>query len=189
MMTPYWLLIRNHPYPPVGVVWQDRRGVIRILRIVLPSPQETAEAKIRMLFPAGRPGVCPEITETANRIAAFLAGKAVRLSLTLAALDTCSPFQQQVLEKEYAVRRGRVTNYGRLALSLGCPGSARAVGNALARNPFPLLVPCHRAVRADGSLGGFQGGTAMKRKLLAAEGILFDAGGRVRPDCFQPPPT
>jgi len=52
------------------------------------------------------------------------------------------------------------------------------VGNALATNPFPLIVPCHRAVRSDGSLGGFQGGPAMKRALLEREGIAFDRAGR-----------
>jgi methylated-DNA-[protein]-cysteine S-methyltransferase len=49
------------------------------------------------------------------------------------------------------------------------------VGNALATNPFPIIIPCHRAIRSDGSLGGFQGATAMKRALLEREGIVFDA--------------
>jgi methylated-DNA-[protein]-cysteine S-methyltransferase len=48
------------------------------------------------------------------------------------------------------------------------------VGMALARNPFPIIIPCHRAIRADGSLGGYQGGLAMKRQLLEMEGITFD---------------
>jgi len=56
---------------------------------------------------------------------------------------------------------------------LGTPGAGRAVGNALARNPFPLVIPCHRAVRSDGALGGYQGGVQMKRKLLALEGVAF----------------
>jgi methylated-DNA-[protein]-cysteine S-methyltransferase len=62
---------------------------------------------------------------------------------------------------------------------LGKPSAARAVGRALATNPFPIIIPCHRAVRSDGSLGGYQGGLAMKRALLEMEGVEFDARGRV----------
>jgi alkylated DNA nucleotide flippase Atl1 len=58
----------------------------------------------------------------------------------------------------------------------------RAVGTALARNPFPLVVPCHRAVRSDRTLGGFQGGLEMKRALLEMEGVEFDSKNRVQPD-------
>ena len=65
------------------------------------------------------------------------------------------------------------------AAGVGRPAAARAAGTALATNPFPIVVPCHRAVRADGSPGGYQGGPAMKRALLALEGVRFDAAGRV----------
>ncbi|HUT21711.1 MAG TPA: MGMT family protein, partial [Anaerolineae bacterium] len=57
--------------------------------------------------------------------------------------------------------------------------AARAVGNALARNPFPLVIPCHRAIRAGGTLGGYQGGSGMKRALLEIEGVQFSGEGRV----------
>jgi len=62
---------------------------------------------------------------------------------------------------------------------LGKQNGARAVGNALANNPFPLIVPCHRAIRADRQLGGYQGGLQMKLGLLKNEGIAFDDAGRV----------
>jgi methylated-DNA-[protein]-cysteine S-methyltransferase len=57
--------------------------------------------------------------------------------------------------------------------------AARAVGNALANNPFPIIVPCHRAIRSDGHLGGFQGGFHMKKVLLENEGVKTDEKGRV----------
>jgi methylated-DNA-[protein]-cysteine S-methyltransferase len=62
---------------------------------------------------------------------------------------------------------------------LGKPNGARAVGNALANNPFPLIVPCHRAIRSDRHLGGYQGGLEMKRALLKKESITFDKSDRV----------
>jgi methylated-DNA-[protein]-cysteine S-methyltransferase len=98
----------------------------------------------------------------------------------LIALEDCSVFQRRVLLAEYAIPRGWVSTYGRIAAALGRPGGARAVGRALATNPFPLVIPCHRAVRAGGDLGGYQGGVAMKRALLTFEGVEFTEGGKVR---------
>jgi methylated-DNA-[protein]-cysteine S-methyltransferase len=66
---------------------------------------------------------------------------------------------------------GHVVTYGELARRSGCPGGARAVGQAIARNPLPLVVPCHRVVAAGG-LGGYGGGLPLKRRLLALEGAL-----------------
>ncbi|MBE9507936.1 MAG: MGMT family protein, partial [Chloroflexi bacterium] len=68
---------------------------------------------------------------------------------------------------------------GRIARHLGVKGGARAVGRALARNPFPIVIPCHRAIRSNGELGGYQGGLEMKRALLEGEGIEFTQRGKV----------
>jgi methylated-DNA-[protein]-cysteine S-methyltransferase len=83
------------------------------------------------------------------------------------------------LRAEHAIPRGSVSTYGLIAAHVGVPGGARAVGNALAGNPFPLIVPCHRAIRSDLHLGGFQSGAEMKMALLEKEGIKFDSTGRV----------
>ena len=73
---------------------------------------------------------------------------------------------------------GKVTTYGAIAKAMGVPGAARAVGQALGANPNPVMVPCHRVVRADGALGGYSGGRgpATKVKLLAREGVQVSAG-------------
>jgi len=98
--------------------------------------------------------------------------------LSLLDWEVCPLFQQRVLRAEARIPRGRVSTYGRIAAHLSVPRAARAVGNALALNPFPLIIPCHRTVRSDGSLGGFQGGLAMKRRLLELEGIAFAFSGK-----------
>ncbi len=72
--------------------------------------------------------------------------------------------------------------YGGLAARLGVPGAGRAVGNVMARNPFPLIIPCHRVVGSDRGLHGFGGGLAMKKTLLTMEGVAFDGRGRVLPE-------
>ena len=86
-----------------------------------------------------------------------------------------SAWDRRVLEGARTVRRGEATSYGRLARRIGAPGAARAVGAALGRDPFWLLIPCHRVVAGDGSIGGYGGGPdalEVKRDLLALEGVL-----------------
>ena len=88
-------------------------------------------------------------------------------------LSFVSPFEQAVLAACRAIPRGEVRTYADLAAAVGRPGAARAVGNAMRRNPVPLLVPCHRVVRRDGTIGQYSmGGPEMKRRLLQLEGAL-----------------
>jgi methylated-DNA-[protein]-cysteine S-methyltransferase len=80
-----------------------------------------------------------------------------------------TPFQRAVWEATRRIPHGQTRSYGWVAQQLGKPGAARAVGQALGRNPFPIIVPCHRVLAADGGLGGFSGGLEMKRLLLELE--------------------
>lgn len=94
-------------------------------------------------------------------------------------LTEVSPFQRLVLTTLLRhVPVGGVVTYAALAELMGRPGSARAVGRALATNPFPLLIPCHRVVRADGRIGAFLGGTDAKTWLLAHEGHVLEPGSQ-----------
>jgi len=106
-----------------------------------------------------------------NKLAAYLAGRA---TLEDVEIDTClmTAFQKKVLLELRDVPYGSVVTYGELAHRIGKPGAARAVGGALARNPIPLVLPCHRVIASDGSLGGFSSpeGVAAKARLLALEG-------------------
>lgn len=74
------------------------------------------------------------------------------------------------------IPKGKVTTYREVARSLGCPKAYRAVGNALARNPRPLKIPCHRVVRSDGRLGGYRLGSRRKARLLVDEGVEIKDG-------------
>ncbi|MGB7054869.1 MAG: MGMT family protein [bacterium] len=117
-----------------------------------------------------------------TRMSNLLQGMQVVLSLDMLDWSITYPFQQRVLRMEHRIPRGMVSTYGRLARKLGHPHAARAVGTALARNPFPIIIPCHRTIRSDRSLGGYAGGLAMKRELLGLEGLEFDRQGRVLTD-------
>ncbi len=84
-------------------------------------------------------------------------------------MTAVSGFTRLVLEEVRRVRYGRTVSYQQLASALGSARAARAVGNSLGRNPVPIIIPCHRVVRANGSLGGFSSGVEIKKKLLRIE--------------------
>lgn len=87
-------------------------------------------------------------------------------------LSRLRPFQRRVLEKTAEIPRGEVRPYGWIAKEIGSPGATRAVGTALGHNPIPFIIPCHRVVRADGSLGEYSGGgPEMKVRVLTFEGV------------------
>ena len=88
-------------------------------------------------------------------------------------LSSRSPFHQEVLRATARIPRGEVRTYGELAEIVGRPRAARAVGTAMARNPVPLLVPCHRVVPSSGGVGNYGFGSGLKAKLLAGEGVLL----------------
>jgi methylated-DNA-[protein]-cysteine S-methyltransferase len=162
-------------YGTIILVW--REGVERpVQRIFLSSGESETAAEA---FPRARSGSNPAIDSLRSDMERFLAGEPVTLDAGLCDLEQCNPFQRRVLLAEHAIPRGWVSTYGKIARHIGAPGAARAVGTALGRNPFPIVVPCHRAVRANGALGGFRGGLGMKRRLLEGEGVRFDAKGRV----------
>jgi len=90
-------------------------------------------------------------------------------------------FETDVLARLAQVPAGKVISYGVLAGWAGYPRAARAVGRLMAKNPFPLLYPCHRVIRTGGRLGNFGGGTALKRQLLQEEGVAFSSPEKIYP--------
>ena len=100
-------------------------------------------------------------------------------------LHLCPDFQRRTLAQEHSTPPGTVTTYARLAAACDQPTAARAVAASLSHNPFPLLIPCHRTIRSDGSLGGYQGGLAMKRWLLEQEGVHFLKSGKSDLNCLH----
>ncbi len=168
----------------LSVVWRMTKDGHRVCRIFLPGPGTSALSHTRASFPNARQRSIPGVAQLAERMGRFLAGEALTFDLQILELERCSEFQARVLEAEYRIPRGSVSTYGRIARHIGVPMGARAVGGALARNPFPILIPCHRAIRSDGRLGGFQGGIEMKRLLLQYEGVEISPAGRVETNRF-----
>jgi methylated-DNA-[protein]-cysteine S-methyltransferase len=114
-------------------------------------------------------------TEAASReLCEYLDGR--RRTFTLPVdLRHVTPFQRSVLQAARAIPPGQVATYGQIGRRIGRPRAARAIGQALGSNPVPIVVPCHRVLASDGSLGGYsgRGGVRTKRRLLQLEGALL----------------
>lgn len=107
-----------------------------------------------------------------NAIDALLGGRPTDLKHIALDMDGITEFDRRVYDIARDIACGTTSSYGAIAARLGDPGAARAVGQALGRNPFPLIVPCHRVLSSDGGPGGFSaaGGATTKLRILAIEG-------------------
>lgn len=102
-----------------------------------------------------------------QELAAYFAGRLRAFSLALDVRGT--PFQRHVWQTLRTISYGKTLSYAMLANHIGRPGACRAVGNANGKNPLPIIIPCHRVIHADGSLGGYAAGRDVKRFLLTLE--------------------
>jgi O-6-methylguanine DNA methyltransferase len=153
-----------------GIAWGDR-GLVGV-QLPEPSTNET-RARLRRRYPgASEAPPPPEVQRAIDAIAAQLRGEAVDLSGIGLDMNGVPEFHRRVYEVARAIPSGATLSYGEVAARLGEPSAAREVGQALGRNPFPIVVPCHRVLAAGGKSGGFSapGGVATKLRLLAIEG-------------------
>lgn len=168
-----------------GIAWDQ--GGIRTVQLPERSPQATW-ARLRHRFPEAAEALPPpSVQHVIDGIVALLRGEAPDLTEVPLQMTGLPSFHRRVYEVARTIPPGATLTYGAVAARLGDPAAAREVGEALGANPFPLLVPCHRVVAADGRLGGFSahGGTVTKRRLLWIEGA--PAAGTA--DLFDPPPA
>ncbi len=141
-------------------------------------PMHTAEATERRLLrrhPGAAPGTPPlRVTAVIAAAQRYFAGEKVEFSDVSLDLDGQDAFFRRIYEALRHVGWGRTTTYGALAKELGAgPEAARDVGQAMAHNPVPLIIPCHRVLAAGGKVGGFSapGGSATKLRMLELEGV------------------
>lgn len=157
------------PIGVCGIVWRGETVAATALPDAVPGRTRT-----RLL--ARHPGAVE--SEPSPAIAALIAAirdllRGAAADFSSAALDFAgvSDFDRGVYQAALAIPLGRTVTYGEMAKSIGDPGAARAVGAALGRNPFPIIVPCHRILASGGKSGGFSapGGTATKFRILQIE--------------------
>jgi methylated-DNA-[protein]-cysteine S-methyltransferase len=167
----------------VGTAWGTLGFVSRgetVCRVVLPMPEgsEVLEKVAAVGIAAVPRPVPPSLARLAEALVAYFDGAMVDPAAIAVGLDygPAGPFVRRVYDALRKVPRGSVVSYGELAERAGSPGAARAVGQAMAKNALPLLVPCHRVLASGARLGGFSapGGVAKKRELLRMEGWIKD---------------
>ncbi len=153
-----------------GIAWSEF-GIIAVQ-----LPEATAaktRARLQKRVPDALEGVAPAAVRLAiERIVAHLRGQPSDLSEIALDMDAVGQFERRVYAVARTVPPGSSITYGEVAARLGEPGAARAVGQALAHNPLPIVVPCHRVLGAHGKTGGFSanGGVTTKMRLLTIEG-------------------
>lgn len=154
-----------------GMVW-NHRG---ITGVQLPGARVAeTRAALRRAWPGVREAPAPPPVQRAiDNIASLLRGDGDDLSSIPLDMSGIPPFYRRVYEFARTIPPGTTLSYGEVAKRLRAPRSARAVGQALARNPFAIIVPCHRVLAAGGKIGGFTapGGAGTKRRLLEIEGV------------------
>lgn len=157
-----------------AIVWNTRG---EISRLFLPeSNSANLEKKILDQF-KGIKNVLPpkEIKFLIKQIENYFLGKPCKLEWSRFDLKKYSPFARKIYLELLKIKHGNTITYKELAAKIGNPSAARAVGTILGKNPIPLLIPCHRVIKSDGSVGGFsaEGGASQKIAMLALEGIKF----------------
>jgi methylated-DNA-[protein]-cysteine S-methyltransferase len=161
-----------------GLAW-NAHGVFRLQ---LPDVDRRAtEIQLRQHLPAGLDTMVPppiSITNVIAELLRYLAGEPIEFSSVAVDFGDRGAAERKIYAALRAVHWGETVTYGELAQRAGLPGAAQAVGVAMAKNPVPVIIPCHRVLAARGRIGGFSapGGTATKERLLALEGVFVDGG-------------
>jgi len=151
----------------IGVAWSER-GLVR-----LELPRETREAALaplREVWPDALVEPAEALGDVAEELRRYAAGERVDFTARCDLLREPA-FRRRVLEVVARIPYGETRSYAWIAREVGRPRAYRAVGQAVAANPIPIIIPCHRVLRSDGGLGGYGGGLALKERLLALEGV------------------
>ncbi|CAL1241613.1 methylated-DNA--[protein]-cysteine S-methyltransferase [Candidatus Methylocalor cossyra] len=164
------------PLGPCAIAWRPGRGpAVTALQLPDTTAEATAEriARETGASPVATPP--PRIAELVGRIQRHLSGQLEDFRDVEVELGSAGRFAREVYAAARAIPAGQTRSYGAIAEALARPGAARAVGQALGKNPVPLIIPCHRVLAAGGRPGGFSapGGIATKSRLLALEGVVF----------------
>jgi len=153
-----------------AIAWNDAG----VTRFNLPGPKETATNRLASATPAEPPPHIAAVVEQAQR---YFAGERIGFEGVGIDLSGSEPFRCAIYQALRKVGFGETVTYGELAKRVGAnePQAAQDVGVAMARNPVPLIIPCHRVLAAGGKLGGFSapGRTETKEKMLALEGVFI----------------
>jgi methylated-DNA-[protein]-cysteine S-methyltransferase len=161
------------PDSPLGPIWIAISGE-RLIAVEYHRSEEDFLAMLGKLLDGRFERNSKQVAWAAQQVLAYINDETEQFDLQVD-LSTITSFQRSVLEETAKVPRGQVATYAEIAKRIGNPKAVRAVGQALRRNPIPIVVPCHRVISSDGTLGGYAGhmGDERKTALLQLEGVVF----------------
>lgn len=164
----------DHAFPtPFGVMVatvDDQGAIVQLLLPGRAADRAASNAETRATDEA------PLVGQALEQLSEYFAGR--RRMFTVPVQPQGTPFQRKVWNALREIPYGTTISYSGLAARIGDPSAVRAVGLATARNPIPIIIPCHRVIGKDGSLTGFGGGIALKASLLRLEGAAFAGSNR-----------
>lgn len=169
------------PLGTCGIAWRETansgsQAVVTAVQLPDATPQATESRIARKAGTNQRSAPPREIAAVIGKIRKHLQGETQDFRDVAVDLDGATPFFRQVYDATREIPPGQTRTYGEIAKAAGQPAAAQEVGQAMAKNPVPIIVPCHRVSAASGKLGGFSapGGPATKAKLLALEGATVN---------------
>jgi methylated-DNA-[protein]-cysteine S-methyltransferase len=160
---PHYLFIET----PIGVMtlsYADRP--FRLIEVCFPSGKMKTQMDTHLVK---NPGSRHPIRQTVKLLNVYFKGRPIDPPWNAMSLEAFTPLQQAVLHETAAIPFGSVRTYGGMAAAIGRPNAYRFVGTTLAKNPYPILIPCHRVIRTDKGMGGFGGGIGLKQRLIDFE--------------------
>jgi O-6-methylguanine DNA methyltransferase len=160
----HWSMVEG---TPLGTLWVVA-GARGVRRVIFGEDAASEWAALQAVHPELIRWDGGLAAQAIAQILEYLRGK--RKTFTVPLDPEGTAFQQAVWRETLRIPYGQTISYAELARRIGRPGATRAVGQALGANPLPILIPCHRVVASDGSLGGYTGGLSLKRWLLLLEG-------------------
>ncbi len=153
----------------VAILFEESPFLVRRLFL----PQEDKRSLEQLVRSAGgtKKSTSLVVIDLKKKIQAYFRGKPIECNWDILDMSNLTVLQQKVLRETGAIPYGTVRSYGEIAERIGRPKAARFVGATMARNPFPIVIPCHRVIGAKGKLGGYGGGPELKKRLLRLEGV------------------
>ncbi len=178
-MTLFKHIMKDSPIGEITIIWR-KKPQFRIEEIILSKPEKTssqiAKEKYEIEEELSINKKSKQLNKVLNEFDKYFSEKDCKFSLDYLNLDKVTPFQRKVLEAEFNTKKGSINTYKDLAKEAGSPKAYRAVGNALSKNPYPIIIPCHRTVKSDRTIGGFGGvaeGLESKKILLELDGLMI----------------
>lgn len=178
-MTLYKYIKNYRQIGEITIIWR-KKPQFQIEEIILSNPNkissQIAKEKYEQEGELAINKKSKQLNNVLKELDNYFNEKDCKFSLEYLNLDRFTPFQRKVLETEFEIKKGTVNTYKELAKAAGSPKAYRAVGNALSKNPYPIIIPCHRTVKSDRTIGGFGGvaeGLESKKILLELDGLMI----------------